>query len=254
MKIQQYIINNERDVSLTAYLADDPGEERLPAILIIPGGGYRVFSEVEAEPPAIAYHDAGFQTFVLRYTVGEQCHWPLPLEDYEAAMELIIDNADDWHVDRNRIVLAGFSAGGHLAACAATLSRFKPAAAILAYPVILPDAVDSCLPGSPYPEEHVTASTCPFFFVAARDDDMVDVRSTLAMQKALADHGVPFESHIYSHGGHAFATGESSPMGHVITPRLKGWVPESVGWLKEVFTKTCLQWDENMEEDIRKAR
>ena len=236
MKLQQYIINNERNVSLTAYLSDSP-QAPLPAILIIPGGGYRVFSEVEAEPPALAYQNAGFQAFVLRYTVGEECRWPLPLEDYEAAMALIIENADAWHVDSKRIAAAGFSAGGHLAACAVNLSKFKPAAAILAYPVITTEAVDSCLPGSPYPEEHVTESTCPCFFVAARDDDMVDIHSTLAMQKALADKGVPFESHIYSKGGHAFATGESSPMGHELTPRLGGWVRESVGWLNEVMNE-----------------
>jgi len=235
MKQEYHILNKERDTSLTAYLSEKPDTGPLPAVLIIPGGGYRVFSDVEAEPPALAFQNVGFHAFVLRYTVGERCHWPLPLEDYESAMKLIIDNADTWHIDLNRLVVSGFSAGGHLAACAITLSEFRPAAAILTYPVILPDAVDSCLSDAPYPGEHVTDQTCPCFLIAARDDDMVDIRNTIAMQQILAEHNVPFESHIYSIGGHAFAIGEISPMGHELTPRLKNWFAECVGWLHETL-------------------
>ena len=235
MKQPCFTINENRNVTLTAYFADDSCAKDLPAVLVIPGGGYRVLSEVEAEPPALAYREAGFHAFVLQYTVGELCRWPLPIEDYEEAMELIEQNADKWHIDTSRIIVAGFSAGGHLAACAAATAKHRPAACVLAYPVILPNAVNQCIPGGPYPAEHVTDDTCPCFFVAARDDDMVDIRNILAMQQALADHNVPFESHIYSVGGHAFAVGEISPMGHELTPRLKNWVAESVGWMKEIL-------------------
>jgi len=55
------------------------------------------------------------------------------------------------------------------------------------------------------------------------------------MQQILAEHNVPFESHIYSIGGHAFAIGEISPMGHELTPRLKNWFAECVGWLHETL-------------------
>ena len=50
---------------------------------------------------------------------------------------LICKNADAWHVDADKLVLMGFSAGGHLAACAATIAAHKPAAAVLVYPAIL---------------------------------------------------------------------------------------------------------------------
>lgn len=104
---------------------------------------------------------------------------------------VVIDNADTWHIDLNRLVVAGFSAGGHLAACAITLSEFRPAAAILTYPVILPEAVDVCLPEAPYPGEHVTDQTCPCFLIAARDDDIVDIRNTAGSFSSSAAASLP---------------------------------------------------------------
>lgn len=237
MKAEKIILNENRNVVLSAFLQEERSEKALPAALILPGGGYQVCADIEAEPPARAYHAAGFHSFVLRYTVGSGCVWPLPLEDYEQAMDVIRGNAEKWNIDTERIVVAGFSAGGHLAACAATVSKIRPAAAVLIYPAVLPECVDECLPGAPYPVDKVDENTCPCFFAAARDDDMVAIHNTLNMELALAEYGIPFESHIYSAGGHAFGIGEFSPFGHEVTPRLKNWVAESTGWLKEILKR-----------------
>ena len=210
MKAQEIILNEDRNVTLTAYLQDTEGEfgfSKRPAMLVIPGGGYAMCSDREADPVAAAYLKAGYQAFVLRYTCTPKGKWPLPLADYEQAMTQIIENAEAWHIDADKIAVVGFSAGGHLAACAATVAEHKPAAAVLVYPAILKDICDMCQPGMPYPHEHVTAKTCPCFLVAARDDRTVDISNTLRMELALAEKGVSFESHIYSYGGHGFSTG-----------------------------------------------
>ena len=71
MKAEKIILNKERDVSLTAYLQDVEGEfgfAKRPAMLVIPGGGYAMCSDREADPVAMAYAKAGYQTFILRYT------------------------------------------------------------------------------------------------------------------------------------------------------------------------------------------
>ena len=133
--------------------------------------------------------------------------------------------------------MVGFSAGGHLTACAATVAEHKPAAAVLVYPAILKDICDMCQPGMPYPHEHVTAQTCPCFLVAARDDRTVDISNTLRMELALAEKGVAFESHIYSYGGHGFSTGEDWINTNSVCPRLPRWVPDSIEWLGEVMGK-----------------
>ncbi|MFV0362638.1 MAG: hypothetical protein ACK5LL_06055 [Suipraeoptans sp.] len=78
MNVEKIILNEERNVSLTAYLQAVGGEfrniEKRPAILILPGGGYRMCSDREADPVAMAYLKAGYQVFILRYSVGEDAN------------------------------------------------------------------------------------------------------------------------------------------------------------------------------------
>ena len=240
MKAQEIILNESRNVTLTAYLQEVEGEfgfSKRPAMLVIPGGGYAMCSDREADPVAMAYLKAGYQAFVLRYTCTPKGKWPLPLMDYEQAMALIEENAEAWHIDTTKIAVVGFSAGGHLAACAATVAEHKPTAAVLVYPAILKDICDLCQPGMPFPHEHVTSDTCPCFLVAARDDRTVDVSNTLRMELALAEKGVAFESHIYSYGGHGFSTSEDWINTNSVCPRLPRWVPDSIEWLGEVMGK-----------------
>ena len=238
MKQEIINLNPGRNVTLTAYIQEVGGEYQFakrPAILVLPGGGYAMCSDREADPVALAYMKAGYQAFILRYSTGKNKTWPNPLEDYEQAMALLQERAEEWHLDSSRVAAVGFSAGGHLCACAATIARHKPAAAILVYPSILKDICDMCQPGMPQPNEHVTGETSPCFLVAARDDRTVDVKNSLMMQIALAEKGVPFESRIYSYGGHGFSTGEDWIINNSLSPRIPHWVDDSIGWLKETL-------------------
>lgn len=238
MRAEVIVLNDERNVTLTTYIQEVEGEfgfEKRPAMLVLPGGGYTICSDREADAVAMAYAKAGFQTFILRYTVKAKGKWPLPLEDYEQAMEIIKTKADLWHIDADKVAAVGFSAGGHLCACAATLAKNKPAAAILVYPAILKDICDMCQPGMPQPNEYVKADTCPCFLVAARDDRTVAIKNTLMMELALAENNVPFESHIYSYGGHGFSTAEEWIITNSVNERVSKWVDDSIGWLKEVL-------------------
>ncbi len=238
MRQETIILNENRNVTLTAYLQEVAGEfqfAKRPAILVLPGGGYAMCSDREADPVALAYMKAGYQAFILRYSTGKNKTWPNPMEDYEQAMALIEERAEEWHLDSSRIAAVGFSAGGHLCACAATIAKHKPAAAILVYPAILKDICDVCQPGMPQPNEHVTGETSPCFLVAARDDRTVDVKNSLMMQLALAEKGIPFESRIYSYGGHGFSTADDWIINNSLSPRIPHWVDDSIGWLKETL-------------------
>ena len=238
MKAEIITLHEDRNVTLTAYIQEVEGEfgfSKRPAMLVIPGGGYAMCSDREADAVALAYLKAGFQAFVLRYTCTPKGKWPLPLEDYEEAMSLIEERADTWFLDKERIAVVGFSAGGHLAACAATVAKHRPAAAVLVYPAILKEICDMCQPGMPYPNEHVTPETCPCFLAAARDDKVVPVQNTLKMALVLAEKSVAFETHIYSYGGHGFSTAEDWIVTNSVSSRTPNWVADSIGWLGEVW-------------------
>lgn len=238
MKTYEIMLNEERNVQLTAYIQGVEGEysfKQRPAILILPGGGYAMCSDKEADPVAFAFLKAGYQAFVLRYTVTSNGTWPLPLQDYEDAMALIEERAKEWHIANGKVVVAGFSAGGHLAACAATMAEHRPAATILGYPAILKGVLDMCQPSLPCPAEQVDTLTPPCFVFACRDDSIVPIENTLAFLTALANKGIRFESRIYSYGDHGFSTGDAYQLMQPISPRATAWVSDSIDWLKEVL-------------------
>ena len=239
MKTEFIVLSEERHVSLTAYLQPVDGEfaglPARPAVLIIPGGGYHFCSDREADPVAFPYLKAGYQAFILRYSLNEQAAWPRPLEDYEQAMEMIRDRASEWHVAADRVAVIGFSAGGHLAACAATMSVHRPNAAILGYPVIDGECARDYLPSAPDVPSAVDEHTCPCFVFATRTDNLVPVSNAVHMIDALCARGIAFESHIYSNGPHGLSTGDSGINHLPFSNRYPAWVDDSISWLADVL-------------------
>ena len=234
-------LNKESNVTLTTMIQSVNGEfgkiTARPAILILPGGGYSMCSDREAEVIAYPYLQAGYHAFVLRYSVKDHRTWPNPLNDYEQAMELIRGKAEKWNILTNKIAVIGFSAGGHLAACAAALSKNRPNAAILGYAALERDIAQACQPGTdiPSPTDYVDGKTPPCFLFAARDDMVVPVHNTVNFQSALIRYGIQFESHIYAYGGHGFGSGEPNIAGTDLCRRVPNWVKDSIGWLEDVF-------------------
>lgn len=241
MKTENIVINKEKNVTMTAYLQLTGGEfsniEKRPAILILPGGAYFMCSEREADPVAFSYLEAGYHVFILHYSVGKDVIWPDPLEDYEKAMEMIRSKETEWQLYSDKIAVIGFSAGGHLAACAATMARNKPNAALLGYAVIDKETVSGFLPSAPDAADAVDENTCPCFVFASRTDTTVPVRNSLKMVMALTEYDIAYESHIYAYGTHGFSTSDSSLMqpGTKVCSRTHQWVTDSVEWLADIF-------------------
>lgn len=241
MKAETIVLNAERNVTLTAYVQDagdgSPYATRRPAVLVLPGGGYTFCSDWEADPVAMAYLTHGFHAFVLRYSVGRHKTWPNPLEDLEQAMALIRERSGVWNLYGDKVAVAGFSAGGHLAACAAATAVNRPNAAIIGYGVTLGEDIRSCNDTAPDVVSAVSRDTCPCFVFSSRRDPVVPIANTTRFIHALAEHDVAMEAHIYAYGPHGFSTADSSitPVTAEMCGRIPHWVPDSVRWLRDVL-------------------
>ncbi|MCD8067596.1 MAG: alpha/beta hydrolase [Lachnospiraceae bacterium] len=243
MTLKQEIItlNEERNVTLTAMIQSVEGEfsfKERPAVIVMPGGGYSFLSDREAEVVAYPYLAAGYHAFVLRYSVGEHRAWPNPLNDYEQAYAYIRARAEEWHVIMDKIAVIGFSAGGHLAASAATMAENRPNAAILIYAALDQHISSACQPGIeiPAPMDHVDGKTPACFLAASRDDMVVPISNTVHFLDELDKYGITYECHIYPFGNHGFSTGESYLNGE-LSSRTPHWVADSIAFLEDLFGK-----------------
>ena len=91
------------------------------AVIIFPGGGYVAGRRLEGREVADWFTARGFRAFVLSYRPRSHGYLlPVPLLDARRAIQTVRARARDYHINPNRIVIIGFSAGGHLAALAAT--------------------------------------------------------------------------------------------------------------------------------------
>ena len=251
---------------LDTYLPE--GTKVRPAILVLPGGGYRTNSPREAEQIALQFNAAGFHAFVLWYSVYPNKH-PQPLRDVARAITLIRQHAEEWLVDPQNIAVCGFSAGGHLAASSGTLwnsdfvknvpgidvKKTRPDALVLSYPVITSGSfahqgsfeslladeetgvLDPELKKFLSLEERVAEDTPPTFLWHTFKDSSVPVENSLLFAKALRAHGVPFEMHIYPDGPHglSLATAATADREEHINSHVASWMGLCVEWLKLTF-------------------
>lgn len=232
-----------------------------PAVIVCPGGGYKYCSDREAEPVALKYAAAGFQVFVLRYTVGEKAVFPASLIDLARAIKYVRDNAEDLCVLPDRIAVCGFSAGGHLAASlgvywndpavlqavGAVGREIRPDMLILGYPVISTSWLENAdqytrVAGGDMSEEMyrklnlhlaVTADTPPTFLTHGTADPAVPIRDTLKFACALEQYNVPLEMHVFSHAPHGYSAADDTCYAVGAAPSsVCEWVPLSIAWLK----------------------
>ena len=255
------------DPVLDCYLLERmPGEQprHFTSVIICPGGGYTHLSPREGEPVAMAFAAQGMQTFVLRYSL-KPVMFPKPLLDAARAISMIRSHADEWDLDPHRVVIGGFSAGGHLSAALATFwndrrieeagidcCTTRPDGVFLGYAVLnemddpnLPDSFTKliCEDKTEDPEmlrfthipDYVTKENSPAFIWHTAEDPVVPVSNALAMADALAAHGVPFEMHIYPKGAHGLAlANEHTCNGNpeMILPEVQGWVGLCCDWIR----------------------
>ena len=223
----------------------------------------------ETEAIAIQMLALGFHAAVLRHHVAP-ARFPVALAETACAVAHLRKHAAEYGVDPEKIIVAGFSAGGHLAASLGVFwdkewlteytgcapEEIKPNGLVLSYPVITSGehahrgSFDSLL-GEGATEEQlefvslekqVTAATPATFIWHTVGDQLVPVENTMLFAAALRKAGVKFEMHVYPQGEHGLAlsteetasvSNEKYSAAHRVRPECAAWVGLAGRFVKE---------------------
>ncbi|NLZ52568.1 MAG: alpha/beta hydrolase [Thermoanaerobacteraceae bacterium] len=249
MQINKIPLDEKGEAYINTYVIEDSKQFQTgkirPAVVICPGGGYSYIADRESEPVALRYLTHGFHAFVVHYSCGEKALYPKPLVDLAKSMAIVRKNSEEWHIDPDKIVVIGFSAGAHLASMLGTNwnkewlkkitgfdpQEIKPNALILGYGIYdfnekgdgqnknkirEEDAtLYQRIFGTSDPTEeqveklcpikHISQSTPPTFIWHTFMDELVPVGNSLKFAQALNENNVPFELHIFQDGPHGLS-------------------------------------------------
>lgn len=246
---------------LIDYTQKIPISER-PMIVICPGGGYAYTSDREAEMIALQFLAMGYHAAVLRYSVAPVV-FPAALLELGKTVALLRENAREWGIDSTKIVIAGFSAGGHLALSYGVYwnrpwvaeklktdtSILQPNALILGYPVVTSgqhahqDSMHNLL-GDEYDskkedmslEKHIGQQVPRSFVWHTYEDASVPVQNSLLLVNELVKNHIPTEFHMFEKGGHGLALANRLTMtadGSSIAAAAAEWIHLVHTWLEE---------------------
>ena len=228
------------DIPTLTIMGPRHGAENGAAVIVLPGGAYRgLAADLEGREVADWFTAHGFRAFILSYRLTSNGYvLPIPLLDARRAVQTVRARAADYHIDPARIVVIGFSAGGHLAALAGTQfvpgnldaddpidrASSRPDYLVLGYPWIgaisldtshlnyckMFNLMDRCaaLTAAYSPDLFVTKETPPTFWYHTFSDQTVPVEQGLKFYEALVKAGVPSEAHIFANGPHGTGLGK----------------------------------------------
>jgi acetyl esterase/lipase len=225
-------------------------EEKRPGVIICPGGAYVTLAMVnEGFGVANRFYEHGYRPYILRYRRLPNL-FPAQQEDLTLALLHVFANAERDGVKADDLMIAGFSAGGHLCSSTVTmidtmkervLTELEKDARVECYRKICPmpqkmilgyavTEADSSLMGKLCPDRdkrdeyaayrHVSSGMPKTYAWACEDDRLVPVRNTVEWAEAMQRAGNPCFLHIYPTGGHGIACGYGT---------------SAEGWMDEMF-------------------
>lgn len=242
---------------ITAFIPKDKKSDC--ALVIFAGGGYWGRSEHEGVGYAKYFCEEGITCFVVDYRT-RQHKFPVPLLDARRGVQVVRHNAKKYGIDRNKIVVVGSSAGGHLAAMLSTYYEkidlentdaidcedYIPNAQILCYPVIKLlgkklTHLDSGLnllgdklvfmAEELSPDLIATNKTPPAFIWHTFTDSVVPVLNSLDYAKRLHSVGVNAEVHIFHRGEHGLGLCLKKEADNLYVEK---WKKLCFDWLKSI--------------------
>lgn len=207
-------VENIASPTFTVHVPQTPNGS---GVVILPGGGFgKVVPDLEGTEAAQWLGKQGITSFVVSYrtTTGSKIPgWKKPLQDAQRMIARIRHDAAKYELDRQRIGLLGFSAGGQVAArllCDGGKLAYaridpiddtshRPDFAILIYPWRLyDDKRDSLAEGI------LVRADCPPTFIVHTHDDASSSLGAVLFYAGLKKHSIASELHIYGNGGHGY--------------------------------------------------
>jgi acetyl esterase/lipase len=227
-------VKNINNPSLTVYSA--PKEKATgAAVIICPGGGHNKLVITSEGGGAAAYFNSiGVTAFVLKYRLFRETNSPYTvencMEDGRRAVRVVRESAAAFNIDTAKIGIAGFSAGGELAAW---VGFNAPKEQLIKKDKTdgqksTPDFVVLIYPGPLAVPDSNASSTPPLFMAAANDDDCCSeplLKITGLYRKAHAK----VEMHLFAQGNHAFGMGKKSALKSIST-----WPQRMADWLADM--------------------
>jgi acetyl esterase/lipase len=228
----EHIVSNVNAPSISATLPE-PAKATGAAVIVIPGGGHvELWMDHEGYEVAAYLAAHGIAAFVLKYRLARAPGSTYTVEgdslaDIKRAIRLVRSRASQWHIDSDRVGVMGFSAGGELAALAAT--HYDEGARGAADPVerqsSRPDFQALLYPAIPK-EMPLSKQTPPAFLLGGADDEPRISQGLASLYVEFRKAGVPAELHLYDGVGHGFGM-RSSNSGPVAA-----WPQRFLDWLQ----------------------
>lgn len=222
----------------TLYIYPAP-TKNAPAIISCPGGGYRRLAmNHEGHDMATWMNKQGITYAVLKYRMPNG-DITIPISDALQAIRTLRERADEWNIDPEKVGIMGASAGGNLAAQAATQftsEEDRPDFQVLFYASLTMSkhAAQSLLGGDEseeainryWPTKQVKENTPPAFLLCSADDRTVRVQNSIEYFQALHAKGIQATLHIYPSGGHGWGYEEWMPYKREWTAELERWLEQ----------------------------
>lgn len=241
-----------------------------PLVIICPGGGYGHHSPREGEAVAVKMLDMGYNAIVLRYSLMPN-EFPCQLYEAAYAINYARQHAREWDINPDKVIIAGFSAGGHVAASLGTMwnqeelrcftkdilgvepEAVRPDGMLLGYPVITSGEYAhrgsfdnlikehySELIDKVSLENRVTADTPQAFIWHTVTDGSVPVENSMLLASAMKKAGVSFELHLFPHGNHGLGLGTKetdTKDGTHYQPEVSVWTELFGTWMSKNITE-----------------
>ena len=232
---------NYKDLDLDLLLPmERTADQRHPLFVWICGGAFMTMEKAAYLPWLLYFAKAGYVVASIQYRLSNVAHFPAQLEDAKKAIRFLRAHAEEFHIDKEHIVVGGESAGGYLASMVG-LTNDRREYEVGEYPeesshvdavvdFYGPTDFTAKRPGSDgkdspalsgpnpllgfsvaeHPEKakalspcgNVSPETVPFFMAHGTADVLVDQKASDRFYELLKENGVPTEYYVVKGAPH----------------------------------------------------